>query len=88
MKKPDYIEIRFPGRKSTFVSAKRKYFSCLVKKVLKVNFARERERKIFDYKVVESSFVKPWNYWNEKDKSYWSIKLELIVPKEDLNKVL
>lgn len=85
MKKPNNIEIRFPGRKSTFSTARRKYFGCLVNKVLKVNFAKIRERKIFEYKVIESRFIHADAWGNWEHKPYWSISLELIVPKEDLN---
>lgn len=88
MKKPNNIEIRFPGRKGTFSSAKRKYFSRLENKVLKVNFAKSRERKIFEYKVIGSRFVAANSWGNWKKKPYWSLNLELIVPEEDLNKVL
>lgn len=88
MKKPNNIEIRFPCRKSTFSGARRKYFSRLVNKVLKINFAKHRERKLFEYKVIESRFVEPWGYYNKTEKGYWALNLELIVPVEDLNKVL
>jgi len=88
MKKPDYIEIRFPGHKSTFSSAKQKYFKRLEDRVLELNFARNRERKIFEYKVLSSSFIEPYSYWGSKPKPYWSLRLGLKVPEQDPNKVL
>lgn len=88
MKKPNFIEIRFPGRKSTFSSAGRKYFKRLVGKVLSVNFGERKERKLFEYVVKDSLFVKPWSYWDKKTGGYWSLRLGLKVPKEDPNKVL
>jgi hypothetical protein len=88
MKKPNFIEIRLPGRKSTFSAAKRKYFKRLEGKVLKVNFGKERQKKEFEYKVTGSSFYSWTGYWNKEKTNYWSLKLELKVLKEDPEKVL
>ena len=87
MKKPEYIEIRLPGRKSTFTPAIKRYFKRLEDKVLEVNFGQHKERKIFQYKVIESKFEEPWGYWGKKYGKYWKIALELKVPKEDPNRV-
>lgn len=83
MKKPNYIEIRLPGRKSTFSSPRVKYFKHLEGKVLSVNFAPEKERKIFEYFVRGSSYHFGWGWCGGKDESYLALKLELKVPKED-----
>jgi hypothetical protein len=88
MKKPNFIEIRLPGRKSTFSGTKTKYFKHLENKVLEINFGKEKERKLFSYRVLESSFVEPRSYWDKKKKGHWSLKLELKVPTEDPDKVL
>ena len=83
MKKPNFIEIRLPGRKSTFLLAKRKYLSRLEGKVLKVNFCRKRERKIFEYLVTGSSPYRGWVPVYGTYKDFWSLKLKLKVPEQD-----
>lgn len=88
MKKPNFIEIRLPGNKSAFEGARGKYLKRLVDRVLEVNFAREKERKIFEYSVTESRFYQSWTWHRKEATKYWTLKLELKVPKEDLKKVL
>lgn len=88
MKKPEYIEIRLPGRKSTFSSARRKYLKRLETKVLEINFGKHRERKIFEYLVRESQLCQYRDWGAEKEISYWVLKIELKVPKGDHEKVL
>lgn len=88
MKKPNFIEIRLPRNKSAFTRARGKYFKRLEGKVLKINFGKERQKKEFEYKVIESSFYSWIGYWNKERTNYWALKLELKVPKEDPEKVL
>lgn len=88
MKKPNFIEIRLPGRKSTLALAKRKYLKNLVGKIVEVNFGRDRERKIFEYLVLESFPRQAWIYGSGKYKTIWVLRLELKVPNEDPEKVL
>ena len=88
MKKPNYIEIRLPGRKSTFSAARKKYFKRLEDKVLEVNFGRDRERKIFEYVVIDSGFYEGWSSSPGGQITYWYLRLELKVPREDPDKVL
>lgn len=88
MKKPNYIEIRLPGNKSAFSGARGKYLKRLEGKVLNVNFAKEKERKLFEYVVMSSYFCRVWDWESRKNKWPWAIKLELKVPKEDPDKVL
>ncbi len=85
MKKPQYIEIRLPGSKRYFSLAKEKYLKNLEGKELKVNFAQHRERKLFNYKVVSSKFYSWVAYFSREKTEFWSLRLELKVPKEDLN---
>jgi hypothetical protein len=88
MKKPNFIEIRLPVSKSTIMSASRGYFRRLEGKVLNVNFGERKERKIFIYTVVKSDLVEAWSYYPRAKNAYYSLRLELKVPKEDPNKVL
>lgn len=88
MKKPNFIELRIPGRKGTISPAGKRYFKKLEGKTLQVNFGEQKQRKLFEYVVKESSYREGWKYWGQEEKPSWSIKLELKVPKEDPNKVL
>jgi hypothetical protein len=88
MKKPNFIEIRIPCRKSTMSAAVKGYFKRLEEKVLKVNFGELKERKLFEYRVKESNFQEIWNWYEHRKFTCWVLKLELKVPKEDPNKVL
>ena len=90
MKKPNYIEIRLPGRKGTANAAIKGYFKRLRNKTLFVNFAETKQRKLFEYSVEEARLshrcywhsYRAWplsrHYW----RSYWALKLKLKVPKE------
>ena len=54
MKKPEYIEITLPVPEKYFKAEVVKYFKCLDKKSIKINFSHIRRRKDFNY--IFSSF--------------------------------
>jgi hypothetical protein len=77
VKKPDYFNIRIPRVKGTFSPAVKKYFKSLEGKVLDIRFYKERQRKVFKYKVLSSGAREMFNYWkNEKPERYLEVELE------------
>jgi len=69
MKKPEYMEIRFPADLKDFNPATQKYFNSLLSKKIEINFAQNRKRKIFKYSVVFSE-NQTWTSRKPSKKTY------------------
>jgi hypothetical protein len=79
MKRPTYLKIDFPvPHKVPSRSPVKGYFNRLASKTLDVGFGKERQRKVFRYKIVSAGFFEGLGWPYGTGNKTFRVELELI----------